>query len=62
MMVKELLLLFIITITFCSPAQLVRGFTLSDLLDKVMVTGAFPSPPRYLPSFLSPIGFSIPTF
>ena len=45
-----------------SPAQHVRGFTLSDLLDKLMVTGGFPSPPRNTPSFLSRIGFSIPTF
>ena len=27
-----------------------------------MVTGVFPSPPRYVPSFLSHIGVSIPIF
>lgn len=47
---------------FFPPAQLVRGlFTLSDLLDKMMVTGV-PTPPRYVSSLLSRIeGFSTPT-
>ena len=49
---------------FPFPAQFVRrGFTLNDLLDNKPsgVTDVFRSPPRYLPSFLLRIGFSIPT-
>ena len=39
-----------------------RKFTLNDLLDKqAVVTGVVPSPPLYVPSILSRIGFSVPT-
>ena len=48
----------------CSPAQLVRSFTLFDLLDKpwsqVPPLPVFPA--RYLPSFLSRIRVTIPNF
>ena len=49
---------------FYFPAQLVGGFTLSDLLDKPWSQVSPPLPPGidlYVPSFLSRIGFSIPT-
>ena len=55
------LFLFCFLVAFYSPAQLVGGFTLSDILHKAVVTGVFP-PPRYLASFLSRIRFRIPTF
>ena len=46
-----------------SPAQLVRGFvTLSDVLDKLWSLVPSLPPPRYVPSFLSRTGYSIPTF
>ena len=38
-----------------------RRFTLSDLLDKPLSQVSSLLPPRYVPSFLSRIGFSIPT-
>ena len=46
---------------FCFPAQLVGGFTLSDLLDKPwsQVSSLFPTGTCL--QFLSRIGFSIPT-
>ena len=47
---------------FSFPAQLVGGFTLSDLLDKPWSQeGIVLSPSRYVPSFLSRIGSRIPT-
>ena len=47
---------------FYVQAQLVGGFTLSDLVDKPWSqVGFVPSPPRYVPSILWRIGFSIPT-
>ena len=52
---------------FYSPAQLVRGFTLSDLLlwtSRGHTCLPFsPLPPRYLPSFfVAHVGFSVSTF
>ena len=35
-----------------SPTQLVRVFALSDLLDKVIVTGIFLLPPCYILAFI----------
>ena len=55
---------------FYFPAHLVGDFTLSDLLDKpwsqlssgqAVVTAVVPSTPRYVPSILSRVSFSIPT-
>ena len=46
---------------FHSPAQLVGGFTLSDLLDKPWSQVSSLSPPRTCLQFLSRLGFSIPT-
>ena len=48
---------------FHFPAQLVliRGFTLSDLLDKPWSQVSYLLPPATCLQFLSRIGFSIPT-
>ena len=47
-----LLVFFFFSDHFYFPAQLVGGFTLSDLLDKpCSQVGVVPSPPRYVPSF-----------
>lgn len=53
---------FLLIVTFTRQRNyfLVRGFTLSYPLDKVMVTGALPSPPLYTPTFLSRIESSVP--
>ena len=46
---------------FYPPAQLVRGFTISDFLKKPWLYRSS-RPPRHLPLFISRKGFSIPTF
>ena len=44
------------------PAQLVGGtYYPQQSSGQAVVTGVVPSPPQYVPSFLSCIGFSIPT-
>ena len=46
---------------FSFPAQLTRRrFYPQRSAGQAVVTGVIPSPPRYVPSFLSRIGFSIP--
>ena len=47
---------------FYSPLQPVGGFTPKRPSEQAVVTGAFPFPPRYMPSLLSRIGLSIPIF
>ena len=51
---------FVLFSSNCQRCWVARGFTVSYFLEAV-VTGMFPSSPRYLASFLSRIGFSIPT-
>ena len=46
---------------FYFPAQLVGGFYPRRSSRRAVVIGVVPSPPRYVPFFLSHIGFSIPT-
>ena len=43
------------------PAQLAGGFYTQRSSGQAVFTGVVHSPPRYVPSFLSRIGFSIPT-
>ena len=56
--------LFCFCFCFCNhfyfPAQLVGGFYPQRSSGQAVVTGVVPSP-RYVPSFLSRTGFSIPT-
>ena len=53
---------FILCIAF-TPAQTVaRDLPSAIFRTKVEVSGVFPSPPRYMPQFLSRIEFSIATF
>ena len=47
--------------SFYSPAQLGRFYPQRPSGHQCVVAGVFPSPPWYLPSFLSRRGFSIPT-
>ena len=56
-----LLFLFCFNHHFHFPAQLVGGFTLSDLLDKPWSQVSSLLPPGTCLQFLSRIGFSIPT-
>ena len=53
--------LFFFSHHFFFPAQLVGGFTLSDLLDKPWSQVSSLLPPDTCLQFLSRIGFSIPT-
>ena len=51
--------------TFTLQLNLCKRFYPERPSGQVVVTdhtGGFPSPPRYMPSFLSRVGFSIPTF
>ena len=54
------ILLFFFDQHFYFPAQLVGGFTLSDLLDKSLSQVSSLFPPGTCLQFLSRIGFSIP--
>ena len=44
---------------FYSPAQLGQRFHRQQASGQAVVPGVFPSPPRYVSSFLSRIGFSV---
>ena len=45
--------------SFYFPAQLIGVFILNDLRQDVVTGASSPAPPRYMPPFLSRVGFSV---